>query len=92
MLFSPLFVEKQRRNEPLKQANGRPQVVGLCPVQQDYHEHAWGKPYISSGVPKSYQETGKLTRRPGQGKKRSVKTPRLNKTVAGKILRNPSAP
>ncbi|QQP52281.1 Uncharacterized protein FKW44_004386 [Caligus rogercresseyi] len=31
-----------------------------------------------------FKETGKPTRRPGQGKKGSVKTPRLTKAVAGK--------
>ncbi|QQP55967.1 Uncharacterized protein FKW44_000478, partial [Caligus rogercresseyi] len=33
---------------------------------------------------------GKITKRPEQGMKRSVRTPRLTKAVAGKILRNPA--
>ncbi|QQP50101.1 Hypothetical protein FKW44_010992 [Caligus rogercresseyi] len=41
---------------------------------------------------KVFKETGQITRRPEQGMKRSVRTPRLTKAVAGKILRNPTAP
>ncbi|QQP49499.1 Putative MhmaT1 transposase, partial [Caligus rogercresseyi] len=74
----------------LKQANGHPQVVGFWPVPQGYHEHAWGKPHLHVAYQKVIKKTGKTPRRPEQGRKRSVWTPRMTKAVVGKILRNPA--
>ncbi|QQP56768.1 Putative MhmaT1 transposase, partial [Caligus rogercresseyi] len=39
---------------------------------------------------KVFKETGKIIRRPEQEMKRSLRTPRLTKAVAGKILCNPA--
>lgn len=39
---------------------------------------------------KVFQETGKISRKPGQGRKRTVRTPRLAKAIAAKVRRNPA--
>ena len=49
----------------------------------------WARTFIWRAK-KVYEETGKTTRRPGQGRKRSVRTPRLAKAIRAKIRRNPS--